>query len=38
MTAEILNIAKRECEIAGQLEKGERWWPLDWRDWRPDPT
>lgn len=26
------------AEIAARLEKGERWWPLDWCDWRPDPT
>ena len=24
-------------KIAKRLEKGERWWPLDWRDWKPEP-
>ena len=38
-TAEhVADIRAIGAEIAGRLEKGERWWPLDWRDWRPDPT
>jgi len=24
-------------EVAERLESGERWWPLQWRDWQPDP-
>jgi len=25
-------------KIAQRLASGERWWPLTWRNWMPDPT
>ena len=29
---------REECaRLPHRLEAGERWWPLEWRDWRPDP-
>ncbi|MFT4726060.1 MAG: hypothetical protein ACI9UN_000555 [Granulosicoccus sp.] len=24
--------------IYDRLKNGERWWPLEWRDWKPDPA
>jgi len=34
--ARVAQIRANGVQIADRLQKGERWWPLGWRDWRPD--
>lgn len=34
----VAEIRANGVEISEWLKQGERWWPLGWRDWAPDPT
>jgi len=34
----VAQIRNTGFEIVTRLKKGERWWPLGWGDWRPDPS
>jgi hypothetical protein len=34
----VAEIRADAAKIAGRLETGERWWPSQWRDWKPDPS
>ncbi len=36
--ARVADIRSEAAVIAERLESGERWWPLEWRDWEPDPA
>ena len=35
---QVAEIRAEGARIADRLEAGERWWPLEWRDWEPDPA
>lgn len=34
----VAEIRAQGAKIAARLEAGERWWPLEYRDWKPDPA
>ena len=34
----VAGIRAHGAEIAARLQTGERWWPLEWKDWSPDPA
>ena len=34
----VAQIREEGAKIAARLNNAERWWPLEWRDWTPDPA
>lgn len=35
---QIADVRALGATIAERLRAGERWWPLEWRHWKPDPA